>query len=77
MKAKVMKGGMKAVQAKDFGAVSAEQRPSGVAPRKSCPPAATKGHRRGLGGASRDNVMPPKVSKADYPWPESKPAKLR
>ena len=48
----------------------------GVKAVKGCPPASTKGHRHGLDGPSRDNVMPPKVGKADYPWPESKSVKL-
>jgi hypothetical protein len=76
MKAKVMKGGMKAVQAKDFGAVSAEQKPSGVAPKKNCPPAVTEGYYGGFGGPSRDNVRPPKVSKSDYPRPQESSKKL-
>jgi len=43
---------------------------------KKCPPAPTKGHRRGMSGPSRDNVKPIKVSKADAPWVAEKRAKL-
>ena len=48
----------------------------GVAPVKGCPPASTKGHRRGLGGPSHDNVQPPKVKKRDAPWPGEQKVKL-
>ena len=48
----------------------------GVMAGKKCPPASTKAHRRGLSGSSRDNVMPPKVSKKDAPWVDEQRAKL-
>jgi hypothetical protein len=70
-RAKVLRGGVNVPSDPKGSAAS-----SGVAPVKSCPPAKTKGHRRGLDGPSRDNVSPPKVQKGDYPWPMEKRAKI-
>lgn len=68
--AKVLRGGIN-VPSDPKGSEASK----GIKSSKSSPSASTKGHRHGVGGPSRDNVMPPKVSKADYPWPEANRAK--
>ena len=68
--ARVLRGGIK-VPSDPKGSMASK----GVKSSKMSPSASTKGHRRKLDGPSRDNVMPPKVSKGDYPWPEENRAK--
>ena len=63
-RARVLRGGINVPSDPKGSAAS-----KGVKASESCPPAKSKGHRRMLDGPSRDNAMPPKVQKGDYPWP--------
>lgn len=61
--ARVLRGGIK-VPSDPKGSQASKGVKSGGAPSAS-----TQGYRRKMSGSSNDNVMPPKVSKKDYPWP--------